>query len=240
MLKRVVVDLQNHLFIKVIIFIIFVLPAFNVSGQYTQDNLDRFSIRYGIKQSGGIIMARKEATDVGSINDLVFHRIELAETLPQFSTGLFRRQRFGWLFLDISTMYNTFGMRYNTTTFTTEGQPEQRMAERFHYINNQVIGGLISNDFRFYVGPIMHILVKQDTELTKLENYLQKIRRISYGFSFGIGYDIDRFSFDIKYDKAFRTIGDHLFYKYKRTKLYETPDGLTITVSYTFSKEYVR
>jgi hypothetical protein len=211
-----------------------------VSGQYTKEKLERYSARYGLRVSTGFILAREEATDIGLYADQVFHHIELKQALPQYNAGFFFRQRFGWLFADASVLYNRYGMIYNSTTFTDTGFPTRSNTERFGYVNTQVMGGLISDNFRFSVGPMMFLLAHHNSQLISLENYSQKLRRVSYGFSGAIGYDVGRFSFDLKYDKAFRTIGDHIYYRYRKSKFFETPDGVTLSVSIAFREEYIR
>lgn len=211
-----------------------------VSAQYTKEKLARYSAKYGFRASTGFILAREEATDIGLYADLIYHHIELKEALPQYNAGFFFRQRFGWLFADASVLYNRYSMKYNSTTFTTEGFPTKSNLEKFGYVNFQVMGGLISDNFRFSVGPMMFLLAHHDSQLIALENYSQKLRNVSYGFSGAIGYDIGLLSIDLKYDKAFRTIGDHIYYRYRKSKFFETPDGLTLSVSIAFREEYIR
>lgn len=226
--------------VRIFYLILFITSSYTMSAQYSKAKLERYSAKFGLRLSTGFILAREEATDIGLYRDLIYHHIELKEALPQYSAGLFFRQRFGWLFADASALYNRYGMIYNSTTYTTEGLPTRSNTEKFGYINFQVMGGLISDNFRFSVGPMMFLLAHHESQLIKLENYSQKLRRISYGFSGAIGYDVGRFSIDLKYDKAFRTIGDHIFYRDRKSKFFETPDGLTLSVSVALREEYIR
>ncbi len=226
--------------VRVSILIIFVVSTMAVNAQYTKAKLERYSAKYGIRLSTGFILAREEATDIGLYADLIFHHIELKEALPQYNAGFFYRQRFGWLFADFSALYSRYGIVYNSTTFTTEGFPTKSNTEKFGYVNFQVMGGLISDNFRFSVGPMMFLLAHHDSELIALENYSQRLRRVSYGFSGAVGYDFGRVSLDLKFDKAFRTVGDHIYYRYRKSKFFETPDGLTLSVSIALREEYIR
>lgn len=208
-------------------------PSF---GQYTKKAKERRALRYGIKLSGGAILARAETTYIGNEKDQVIHQIELGRALPQYNGGFWAQKRFGWLYAECNALYTHYGMRYNVTTYTDEGQPVKYLTERFGYLDLQCMGGIISNGFRLSVGPVMHILVNQGSELKTLENYNQKLRRVSYGFSGAIGYDIGNVSLDLKFDKAFRTIGDHIYYSYRKSQFLETPDGLTFAIAYSFAK----
>jgi hypothetical protein len=219
-----------------VLFLLIVLSE--TQAQYTKKNRERYAARYGVKLSTGAILAREEITYIGNEKDQIIHQIKLADAMPQFNAGFWGQKRFGWLYSDLNVLYSRYGMRYDATTFTTSGAPTQRRTERFGYVDFQVMGGLISNGFRIGVGPVMHILAHHDSELVSLENYSQKLRKVSYGFSGAIGYDMGKISIDIKYDKAFRTIGDHIYYRYKKSQFFETPDGITFAVAYSFGKEF--
>ena len=222
---------------NITLFILFLLIA-NVSfGQYSKKAKERRATRYGIKISGGAILARAETTYIGNEKDQVIHQIELGRALPQYNAGFWGQKRFGWLYAETNLLYTTYGMSYDVTTYTDEGKPLKQLTERFGYVDAQVMGGLISNGFRISVGPVMHILANQSSQLKTLENYNQKLRRISYGFSGAIGYDAGPISIDIKFDKAFRTVGDHIYYGYRKSQFLETPDGLTFAIAYSFAKE---
>jgi hypothetical protein len=200
--------------------------------QYSKKARENYASRYGIKVAGGAIDARPEVTYAGNEKDQIVHEIRLSDSKPEFSFGLWGQKRFGWLYAEGNLMYSTYGMIFDVTTFTTEGQPLKKMTERFGYVDIQIMGGLISNGFRISVGPVMHILANHSSELDDLKNYNQKLRSVSYGFSGAIGYTIDRFSFDLRYDKAFRTIGDHIYYGVKKSPFLETPDAIMFSVAY--------
>lgn len=223
---------------KVLCVILILMIIFESKAQYTKKNRERYAARYGIKLSAGAILAREETTYIGNEKDQIIHQIQLADAKPQFNAGLWGQKRFGWLYAEGNLLYSRYGMGYDATTFTSSGAPTERKNEKFGYIDFQVMGGLISNGFRIGVGPVMHVLAHHDSELISLQNYSQKLRTVSYGFSGAIGYDMGKISIDIKYDKAFRTIGDHIYYRYKKSQFFETPDGITFAVAYSFGKEF--
>ncbi len=220
------------------LIILFILWSSNISiAQYSKEKRELQSLRYGLKLSGGTILAREETVYIGNEKDQIVHEIQLAESLPQYNAGFWAQKRFGWLYSEVNILYTNYGMAFDVTTYKDEGRPKTRKVERFGYLDLQAMGGLFSNNFRIGVGPVMHILTNHKSQLLDLEHYNQKLRNVSYGFSFAIGYDIDQISIDIKFDKAFRTIGDHIYYRYSKSQFFETPDGLTLSVAYSFAPE---
>lgn len=223
---------------KKIFFSIFIILSFlSVDAQYSKKEKEKFGSKYGIKVLGGAILSRSELTEVGNkIDNYVIHQIQLNRTLPQISFGLFGQKKFGWLYAEANVLYSTYGMVFDVTSFVTEDGPTFQLTERFGYVDLQIMGGLTRNGFRIAVGPVMHILANHNSELADLENYNQNLRKTSFGFSGAIGYDIGRFCFDLKYDKAFRTVGDHIYYGDKKSLFLETPDGINLSVAFALFK----
>lgn len=220
---------MKKLFIAVVLLFCFL----SVDAQYSKKEKEKFGSKYGIKVVGGAILSRSELTEVGNkVDNYVIHKIQLNRTLPQISFGLFGQKKFGWLYAEASALYSNYGMVFDVTSFVTEDGPSFQLTEKFGYIDLQVMGGLTSNGFRIAVGPVMHILANHNSELSDLENYNQNLRKTSYGFSGAIGYDYGRFCFDLKYDKAFRTVGDHIYYGDKKSLFLETPDAISLSVAF--------
>ena len=193
-------------------------------------------IRIGIKIAGGAIVTRPELSYLGNNTDNYLSMVELSHATPQTSFGLFAQKKFGWLFTEANVLYSNYGMVFNVADFSGDKQELNKLEERFSYVDMQIMGGLYSHGFRISVGPVMHILAGHSSELSDLENYNEKMRKISYGFSGAIGYNLNRFSFDLKYDKAFRTVGDHIYYGYKKSPFLETPDAITFSIGYAIIK----
>ena len=236
-LKFKVANLNRFFLLLSLTSVIFFMSESICHAQYSKKKREREAIRMGIKLSGGTVMAREETVYIGSGKDQIVHEIQLSQGLPQYNAGFWAQKRFGWLYSELNILYTYYGMAFDVTTYKEEGRPKKRMIERFGYLDLQAMGGLYSNNFRLGVGPVMHILTNQKSQLLGLENYNQKLRYVSYGFSFAVGYDLGRFSIDLKYDKAFRTIGDHIYYRFSKSQFFETPDGLTFSIAYSFADE---
>lgn len=212
-----------------------ILPSL-ASAQYSKKANENYSTRYGFKILGGTILTHPENTYVGNDKDQVIHQVTLSGSRPQFSAGLWGQKRFGWLYAEGNALVSRYGMKFDVTSYISDWNTVKTMEEKFTYVDLQVMGGLISNGFRIGVGPVMHILAGHDSQLETLESYRQNLRGISYGFSGCVGYDLGRFSFDLKYDKAFRTVGDHIYYRNKKSLFLETPDALVFSVAFAIGK----
>ncbi len=193
-------------------------------------------VRIGLKASAGLLSTRPEISYLGNNTDNYYNMVEFSKPTPQTSYGIFAQKQFGWLYSEVNAMYSSYGMVFNVTDYQTDNQVSRELKESFNYVDLQVMGGLISHGFRISVGPVMHILANHTSELSGLDNYNEKMRKISYGFSGAIGYTFNRLNFDLKYDKAFRTVGDHIYYGYKKSPFLETPDAITFSIGYALIK----
>ncbi|MBK9150060.1 MAG: hypothetical protein IPM26_03365 [Saprospiraceae bacterium] len=209
----------------------------NADAQYGRKSKnENYSSRYGVKIAAGAVLASPELTLVGNESDYVVNEVKFKSAEMLKSIGVFGQKKFGYLFVQGDLLYSNYGMNFDVKSFSTELIPDQVMSESFHYIDLQVMGGLTGNGFRIGVGPAIHILAGHNTELTQLEHYNEKLRDISFGFSGGIGYDTGIFSFDLKYENVFRTLGDHVWYGNRKSRFVETPNSLTVAVAIALSR----
>ena len=224
-------------FMRNLLFLIAICTfPFWATAQYSKKANENYSARFGVKLLGGAILTHPEVTYVGNDKDQVIHEVTLSGSVPQISAGIWGQKRFGWLYAEGNMMVSRYGMKFDVNSYDTDWKETRTLTEKFTYVDLQVMGGLISNGFRIGVGPVMHILAGHDSALESLESYNQSLRKISYGFSGCVGYDLGRVSFDVKYDKAFRTVGDHIYYRNKKSLFLETPDALVFSVAYAISR----
>lgn len=215
------------------VFLIGLIAILSISSNAQIKDLSTISNgKYGIKVAAGMITTGVETTTLLHDATLTTQKIKFSSATPQLSVGLWGQKKFGWLYADANVLYTRYGMNYEVFGNNSDEVNMKTMSENFEYIDVQVMGGLTSNGFRLGVGPVAHILANHHSDLMNVEHFNERMRKISYGFSCAIGYDINRFSFDIKFDKAFRTIGDHMYLGERKSRFAETPDALTLSVAY--------
>lgn len=192
--------------------------------------------RFGVKFGTSLMSGSSEITYAANSSNEAIYEVSINKFTPQYSFGLFGQKKFGWLFVEGNALYSSYGVNYDVKSYTNNDTPISKMKEKFGYVDLQVMAGLTYQGIRVGVGPVAHILAHHSSDMTNMNGYNEKIRSISYGFSGAIGYDIHRFSFDLKYDKAFRSVGDHIYYGNKKSLFTETPDAITFTIGIALIK----
>lgn len=167
---------------------------------------------YGGKVSIGKVLAGEETTYVGQPFDFIEHQVTYEGSSSVKNIGAFYQHKFGWLYMRTDLGFTAVDQRYQVESFVPVENPLDFAIDRFQFIDLQVMGGLTKDNWRFGAGPVAHILVGSDSELDFIEGFQSKMRGITYGFSGGVGYDAGRLHLDVRYEVAFRNVGDHLYY----------------------------
>ncbi len=189
--------------------------------------------RFGAKVSAGVSTSRPE--NILMVDGINFTSLKISylESAPQFNVGLWMQKKTGFLFLDAQAMYGVNETRFEVASGVSDIVSKDVFTDRSQHIDLQVIAGLHSNGFRIGVGPFFQSILKMDSELNNVENITINYRKLNTGFSGAIGYDWGKWAFDLKFDRSFRTVGDHIFYGVKQSKFATTPDRLTLTLGYS-------
>ena len=194
--------------------------------------------RFGVKGSFGLLTPRNETVLVGNEDDFVIHEVKYVESNPVFAIGGFHQSIIGWLFVQTDLMYSSNTMKYDVSSIVDEELVITRMQERFHFIDLQVAAGVTQNNFRLGVGPLFQIVAGYEDGLTDITTYINKLRRLQMSFSALIGYDYGPFSFDFKYQRGLRTIGDHIYWGPYKSRFRGRPDIISVSVGYFFNQPF--
>lgn len=187
----------------------------------------------GPRLSAGYIVAPQEHSLVGNENDYVVHDIMYANSSPMFSGGIFAQKHAGFLYYQSSLSYTYFKSNYDVKSYDNRNfNPE--MSEKFHYIDFNVSGGLLINNFRLGVGPVVHFLGGYASDLEVIPEYNNRIKKVTFGFTSGVGYNFGNIFVDLKYENSFRSIGDHIYYGPRKSSFKGSPNNFSIQVGYGF------
>lgn len=185
----------------------------------------------GVKISYGAIVTRPETTLIGNENDFLSYEVELQTTKPVMQIGVFGFKKIGYLWIEGDLMYSRFGNNYSVQSYIGRDDPEEKYDELFHYIDFQVLAGIHANNFRLGVGPVAHTLARYTGGIEVPDIYVARPRRVSFGFSGDVGYDLGNFKLDIKFETSFRSVGDHIYYGPIQSKFKGTPDMITLSMA---------
>lgn len=186
--------------------------------------------KFGVKLTTGLVTTSKEKINLPTQNGQTSIQFDKADIY--YGLGLWSQHQFGWLFAESNILYNRYGMNYIMSNNKADAVSEISMQEKHDYVSGQLIAGLKYKGIRLGVGPSINVATGYENNLENPSSFEMKQRNISYSFSGVIGVDIKRVSIDLQFEKAFRSIGDHIYSDIRKSRFTETPDVLRVNVAY--------
>jgi len=187
----------------------------------------------GVRMGGGIITTEVENSLVGNESDFLVHEIQFKSADPIWTAGLYAHKKAGYLFYQGNLSLTTYGVNYNVKSYDNRKFPSE-MSERFYYTDLHLMGGLMIEKVRIGVGPMIHILLHDESELEIIPEYSNRIKSHTFGFVIGAGYNVKNVFLDLKFENSFRTVGDHIYYGDIKSSFKGTPSNLIFSAAYCF------
>lgn len=218
---------------KKLIFLLFIGLTIASLGTAQKRYSKEQTFFYGPKLSVAYIITPQEHSLVGNNNDYVVHDIMYNNSTPMYSGGFFMQKHAGFLFYQSNVAYNYFKSNYDVKSYDNRDFSPV-MSESFHYIDFNLSGGLLINNFRIGVGPVLHILAGYRSDLEVIPEYNNRIKSTTFGFTGGIGYNFGNIFIDLKYENSFRSIGDHIYYGHRKSSFKGSPNNFSLHLAYGF------
>jgi hypothetical protein len=189
--------------------------------------------RFGATVGGGIITARTESVYIGNVSDYATHEVKFKGATPVINAGLTYQNKIGWMFMQPSILYSQYSLDYEVEAFQQAIAGVTSATENYKYIDIHATAGIHSGNFRLGFGPVFHILAGFDSGLEGVPTYKENQSVWTTGFSGSVGYDFYPLSIDVKYEGAFKSFGDHIFFNHAKSRLRGGPDQLSLAITYT-------
>ncbi|MDQ3142044.1 MAG: PorT family protein [Bacteroidota bacterium] len=107
-------------------------------------------------------------------------------------------------------------------------------SEKFQYLDIPLMIGLKLGIIRLNGGPVAHILINSNSELTNLDGFETKFKTATYGYQLGLGFDLSIFTIDIRHEGNFTKYGEHIFLFGENLKFSKSPTRLIATLGFKF------
>ncbi len=108
--------------------------------------------------------------------------------------------------------------------------------EKYQYLDLPVLVGFKAGPVRFMGGPVGHIFLNSNSELTDFKGYSARFKQMNWGWQAGLNVGAGRFSFDLRYEGNFNNQGDHLTFFGDQYQFSNTPSRLILGVNIAIVK----
>ncbi len=146
--------------------------------------------------------------------------------------GLFTRLQIENVYIQPELLFNS-----NSVDFTVEELSDGFSTvknERYQYLDIPILIGIKKGPFRLQGGPVAHIFIDSKSELFDINGYDQKFDESTWGYQLGVGLDIWKFLFDLKYEGSFNNAGDHISFFGQDYNLGDSPGRFVASIGLRF------
>ena len=158
-------------------------------------------VNFGIK-------AGLSTTDISPeeiIQDELSLKINNADYSMHF--GVFLRGQAGIFFIQPEALLNSIKAEYELSDIS--GQSIIR--EKYTNVDVPVLMGLKLGPIRLGAGPVAHFNIGKSSDINpELEVVSRDYETLTFGYQAGVGIDIWRLNFDLRYEGNFNSFGDHI------------------------------
>lgn len=146
--------------------------------------------------------------------------------------GFFVQAKMGNFILQPEVLLNTNMMEYNVKDLET-GEVFTKK-ESFQNLDVPILMGLKLWKFRFTGGPVAHIHLNNTSELVDFDGYDQKFDEMTWGYQAGVGLDIWKFMFDLRYEGNMQNYDGNMSFFGNDVNFDRTPGRMIASVGIKF------
>lgn len=194
-------------------------------------------IDMGLRFQTGIQTQNSESIYLIGPNRSVDYKLQLNQITNSQSVGIYSQFNFGWLYVQPEVLYTKYDVNYDVLSFNSDSDEMKLYSETVQRIDFPVNAGLRWKNFRIGGGPVFQMFKNLNSELVELNNLEIKEKAITAGFQGGIGIDFGILHFDLKYQRDFNSVSDHISFGKVPTKLKTTPSSFQIGMAIALGKE---
>jgi Outer membrane protein beta-barrel domain len=167
-------------------------------------------------------------------DDIQQLKIAVADANYGVHFGFFIQAQMGKFFIQPEVLFNSSSVEYRLDDFTDVQVFSTLKKETFQNLDLPIMVGAKFGPLRLQGGPVGHVFINSTSELFDIDGYSQKFETMTWGYQAGIGLDIWKFLFDIKYEGNFKKFGDHMVFSDKAYSFDDSPGRFIASVGFAF------
>ena len=145
--------------------------------------------------------------------------------------GVFARGQAGILFIQPEATFNSISAEYEIENISGSDV----FKEKYSNLDIPVLVGLKMGPIRLGAGPVGHINIGKESNLTADGVVIsQDYEKLTFGYQTGLGIDIWRLNFDLRYEGNFSSVSDHFEIGGTKVNLSKNGSRLLFSLGFTF------
>ena len=161
-------------------------------------------------------------------------RFIFADANDGFHFGGLMRYRKGNYVIQPELIFNSNKVSYKLLKNKVVSQIDSIQKERFFNLDIPVMLGIKISVLRLMAGPVGHIHISSNSELTDVNGFDEKFKTMTFGYQLGLGFDVGSLMLDLRHEGNFTEFADHISYFGDQVKYGSRPTRLIFSLSYKF------
>ncbi|MCB0705043.1 MAG: PorT family protein [Saprospiraceae bacterium] len=166
-------------------------------------------LSFGLKAGVGTTDVDVTALKVGqgAADELVF---QLENANFGLHAGIFIQAKIGSFLIQPEVLFNSSSADFRVTDNRSGQMVENILREKYQNLDIPLMMGFKLGPVRLMGGPVGHIFLQSESELTSVDGYEQMFDKLTYGWQAGLGIDIWKIMIDLRYEGNFDNYGNHI------------------------------
>jgi hypothetical protein len=124
--------------------------------------------------------------------------------------GVFLRASLFGIYLQPELLLTSVASEFTVTDQSVDPPLEELANQRIGRVDIPVLVGVRLGTLRLGAGPVGSIIVSNKSDLTDITGYEAKLKSATIGYQLGVGLDVWKLCFDIRYEGNLSKLGDHI------------------------------
>lgn len=188
-----------------------------------------------------IVLGGLHSVDVGASdfnikdpNSADSFRLALENASYGFHFGAGLRVNMRNFFIQPELVFNSNKANFKIKDYNQPGFVDSLRTEKYQYLDIPIMLGFKFSVIRLYGGPVAHIFIHNNSELTDIDGYHDKFKTATFGYQAGLGLDLSFIGIDIRHEGNFSKYGDHINFFGRQLPFDKKASRLIGTISLRF------
>lgn len=151
-----------------------------------------------------------------------------------FHVGGWVRLKLGAIYLQPEVLFNSSKVQYNLGKVKGAALMDSLRSERLNNLDVPILLGFKLGSFRVNAGPVAHIHLSSNSELSSLADYKANFQSATWGYQAGIGLEFGKMGLDLRYEGNFNKFGDHISFGGTNYAFGKEASRMTLAMAYSF------
>jgi len=108
------------------------------------------------------------------------------------------------------------------------------LTEKYQYLDIPLVAGMKLGPLKPQLGLVGHVFLRSKSDLFDIEGYQQDFQNLTLGWQGGIGIEIKKVLFDVRYEGNLSKFGNHITVAGQEYAFEERPSRLVFTLGLAF------